>query len=258
MTGFPVGMIALLIVTILVYFGLAHRVLDRMRLTDKAALIILASIIIGSFINIPLSRGRVDASINVGGGIVPVVLAIYVLSRAGTSKEWIRALGATVATALAVFFINTYLMSEDPWQTGTDFIDPLYVYPLVAGLVAYLVGRSRRSAFIAAILGVLSLDVVDFIRLQAGGTPGAVNIGGAGAFDTIILSGIVAVLLTEIIGETRERLQGGPESEGRPEELIRGLDGVKMSNRGAAPALKRDLRDNAQKEKKEEGDGKNE
>jgi hypothetical protein len=50
-----------------------------------------------------------------------------------------------------------------------------------------------------------------------------VHIGGAGAFDSLILAGILAVLLAELVGETRERLQGGPKSEGRPEDLIHHL-----------------------------------
>lgn len=243
MSGFPVGMVALLIVTILVYFGLAHRILDRMRLTDKAALVFLIAIIIGSFIDIPLSTGRVKLAINVGGGILPIALAIYVLNRAGSRTEWIRALVATVATAAAVFFTNKYLIGNDPWQTGTDFIDPLYVYPIVAGLIAYILGRSRRAAFIAASLGVLSLDLVDYFILRASGSPGAINIGGAGAFDTIILSGLFAVLLAELIGETRERMQGGPKTEGRSPNLLKGLDGAVLANHGTKPALKKDLRD---------------
>ena len=37
-------------------------------------------------------------------------------------------------------------MSGDPENV---VLDPLYVYPIVAGIIAYLLGRSRRSAFIA-------------------------------------------------------------------------------------------------------------
>lgn len=251
MYGFPIGMIVLIIATILIYFGLAHRILDRMRLTDKAALLILLGIIVGSFINIPISRGRVDVSINVGGAIIPVLLATYVLTRAGTTKEWVRAIAATIATTAVSYLFTVYFMTEDPWQGGTDFIDPLFVYPFIAGLVAYLVGRSRRSAFIAATLGVLGMDIIDYIRVLGSNAPGAVNIGGAGAFDSIILSGIVAVLLAEIIGETRERLQGGPKSEGRPKELLTALDGVEFDKEGKQtpqPAFKKDLR----KENKED------
>jgi len=246
MFGFPVGMIALIIVTILVYFGLAHRILDRMRLTDKTALFILLGIIIGSFINIPISRGRVDVSLNVGGAVIPFCLAVYVLTRAGTTKEWVRALAATIATIAVSYILTVYFMNDDPWQGGINFIDPLFVYPLVAGLVAYLVGRSRRSAFIAATLGVLGMDIIELIRVLRSNAPGAVNIGGAGAFDTIILAGIIAVLLAEIIGETRERLQGGPRSEGKPKELLEALDGVEINKevkQKPQPAFKKDLRD---------------
>ena len=55
------------------------------------------------------------------------------------------------------------------------------------------------------------------------GVRGTVHVGGAGAFDSLVLAGILAVLLAELVGETLERLQGGPKTEGRPEELIQNL-----------------------------------
>ncbi|WP_366922353.1 DUF1614 domain-containing protein [Metallumcola ferriviriculae] len=222
MAGFPIGMIALLGVSILIYFGLAHRILDRLRLTDKAALAVIAAMIIGSFIDIPLTTGAVDASINVGGGVIPVLLALYVLFRAGTTKEWVRAIGAAAATALGIWFIGSRLMTGDP-GARFDVLDPLWVYPIVGGGIAYLLGRSRRASFIAATLGVLSLDVINYFWLASRGIGGTVAIGGAGAFDAIVLAGLIAVLLAEIVGESRERLQGGPATKGRPKELLQGL-----------------------------------
>ncbi|MGI6552768.1 MAG: DUF1614 domain-containing protein [Clostridia bacterium] len=227
MTGYPIGTILLIIISILIYFGLAHRVLDRLQLSDKTALIIIAAIIAGSFIDIPLLQAPLNLSVNVGGALVPVGLAIYLLIKAGSTKEWIRALIATTITGLTIFLVNTYLLAADPWETGRDFLDPLYTYPLIAASIGYLAGRSRRSSFIAATLGVISLDVIDFLRLLRANIPGRVAIGGAGAFDAIILAGIAAVLLAEIVGESRERLQGGPETEGRPAPLLKALDGVR-------------------------------
>ncbi|MBC7335065.1 MAG: hypothetical protein H5U01_02165, partial [Clostridia bacterium] len=90
MPGFPIGMIALLVVAVLIYLGLAQRVLDRLYLGDSAALIIVAAMALGSFIDIPLARGRLDVSVNVGGGLIPLGLAVYVLARAGSGKEWDR------------------------------------------------------------------------------------------------------------------------------------------------------------------------
>ncbi|WP_066640044.1 DUF1614 domain-containing protein [Desulfolucanica intricata] len=226
MTRFPIGLIALFIVSILIYFGLAQRMLDRMRLSDKGALAVIGAIIVGSFINIPLPIGRFATSINVGGALVPVALAIYVLSKANSTKEWVRALLATVITAGAVYFVGSWLNTGRIEPAGRyAFIDSLYLYPIIGGVAGYLAGRSRRSAFIAATLGVLTVDIIHFYWLVSAGAPTGtpVIIGGAGVFDAIVLSGIVAVLLAEIVGEARERLQGGPKVEGRPDNLVAGL-----------------------------------
>lgn len=215
MTNFPLGLIGLVIVSILIYFGVAHRVLDRLRLSDKAALAVIAAIIVGSFIDIPISA---RLTINLGG-MVAVILAIYVLLGAGTSMEKIRAIIAAAVTGLALFLAGRFLGAE-PEQI---FIDPIYIYPIVAGIVGYLAGRSRRGAFFAAVIGVLSLDIAQYIYLVRTGVRGFVHLGGAGAFDSLILAGILAVVLAEVVGESLERIQGGPKTEGRPEELVKNL-----------------------------------
>lgn len=214
-TNFPFGLIALVVVSILIYFGAAHRVLDRLRMTDKAALGVIAAIIVGSFIDIPLSD-RITVNL---GGTIAVGLAIYLLIGAGTAYEKLRAIIAAAVTGLVLFLAGRYLGAQ-PEQI---FIDPIYIYPITAGIVGYLAGRSRRGAFFAAVIGVLTLDVAQYIYLVSNNIRGAVAVGGAGAFDSLILAGILAVLLAEIIGETLERIQGGPKTEGRPEELIKNL-----------------------------------
>ncbi len=225
MTQFPFGLIALIVVSFLIYFGLAQRVLDRMRLSDKAALGIIAAMIIGSFITVPLPFDGIRASINVGGGLIPIALAVYLLSKAGTTKEWVRALVAAALTGVVVYYLGSLVMTGLPEPGGRfAFVDSIYLFPLAAGLTGYLAGRSRRSAFIAATLGVVLVDIFHFIwLLRSGAAGGTVSIGGAGAFDVTVLAGIVAVLLADIFGELRERLQGGPTSEGRPEALLAGL-----------------------------------
>lgn len=215
MANFPLGLIALVVISILIYFGLAHRVLDRLYLTDRGALLWIAAIIVGSFIDVPLGS-RVTINL---GGIIAVGLAIYVWVRAGTALEKIRSIIAAVVTALALFLAGRFLGAE-PEEI---FVDPIYIYPLVAGIVGYLAGRSRRGAFFAAVMGVLALDVGHYIYLTSTGVRGTVAVGGAGAFDSLILAGLLAVLLAEVVGETLERVQGGPSTEGRHEELIRNL-----------------------------------
>ena len=233
MFGYPFGTIVLVILAAVIYFGFAQRALDRLYLTDKAALAIIVAMIIGGYIDIPIPFGGVDASVNVGGAIIPIALAMYVLTKAGTTKEWVRALVATAVTAVVVFVVNKYVFSADPWQTGTDVIDPIYAYPLLAGATAYIAGRSRRSAFIAATLGVLALDIVDYFQVLFSGVRSTIAVGGAGVFDVIVLSGVIAVGLAEIVGETRERLQGGPATHGRDPELLKGLKNENYGRNGS-------------------------
>ncbi|HEX3010793.1 MAG TPA: DUF1614 domain-containing protein [Syntrophomonadaceae bacterium] len=215
MANFPFGMIALIVVSILIYFGLAHRVLDRMRLNDRSALVVIAAIIVGSFIDIPISS---RITINLGGTIA-VALAVYVWLGAGTTYEKVRSLIAAVVTGLVLFLAARFLGAE-PEQI---FIDPIYIYPLVAGIVGYIAGRSRRGAFFAAVMGVLALDIGQYVYLARTGVRGTVHVGGAGAFDSLILAGVLAVLLAEFVGESLERLQGGPQTEGRPDDLVKNL-----------------------------------
>lgn len=215
----PIGMIVLLFVSLLIYFGVAQRVLDRLRLSDRTALVMVAALVIGGFINIPLPAGpNLEASLNIGGSVVPLILAGYLITRT-SSKEKLRALAGVAATAAAVYLTGLLLGAEPE----NMFVDPLYVYPVVAGLVAYLIGRSRRGAFIAATVGILLVDAVSYVSLMATGTPGAVLIGGGGAFDAVVIAGLLAVLLAEFIGESREWLQGGPRTEGKAQALLKRL-----------------------------------
>ena len=153
------------------------------------------------------------------GALVVIGLAVYVFIKAGTAWEKIRALIAAAVTAMVLFLAARFLGAEPE----NIFIDPIYIYPLVAGVVGYLAGRSRRGAFFAAIIGVLSVDVAQFIWLSSTGLQGTVAVGGAGAFDSLVVAGILAGLLAETIGEVLERISGGPHTEGRPEELLADL-----------------------------------
>jgi uncharacterized membrane protein len=213
-----IGVILLSAVVLLTVAGLAHRVFDRMHLTDAQALIFLVLLIAGSFITIPLYRGPYTVAVNIGGGILPVALAIWVLTRAGTGYEWGRALFSAVVTG--IFLYGTAKLFRG-FGHGYDIIDPMWVFGLVAGVVGYVAGgRSRRSAFVGATLGVLLLDLANLVELSLTRSPGRVVVGGAGAFDTVVVAGVLAVLLAEIVGETRERLGGGPITEGaRPPGL---------------------------------------
>jgi len=74
-------------------------------------------------------------------------------------------------------------------------------------LLPYIFGRSRRGAFIAGILGIIISDIIAALGIAA--RPVSTTIGGAGILDAAVISGVIAVGLCEIVGETGEKLMGG-------------------------------------------------
>lgn len=180
---------------VLIYLGLLQRVLDRMRLSDRAALLFVGLMLMGTYLpDIPLGLMRV----NLGGAIVPLALAAYLVATADELKEQVRALVGIGVVAAAVFLLDWVL----PQEPGAMFLDPLYAYGLAGGLVGYIASRSRRGAFVAATIGVLSADaIVAFSQLSSGMVQ---YLGGGGAFGATLIAGVVAVGAAEIIGETRE------------------------------------------------------
>lgn len=203
------GTSLLLVTAALIYFGLGQRMLDRLRLSDSQALLFVALMIAGSFITIPLSTGRTSISLNVGGALIPLVLVGYLLITADTSWERFRAVIASLVTAGVVFGISQ-LTDFDP-ASRWAFLDPLWFFSIVAGIVGYLAGRSRRASFIAGVLGIFIVDLVHLIRALAVRLPTRVVLGGAGVFDSMVLAGIIAIGLAEFVGETRERIEEGGE-----------------------------------------------
>ena len=217
--GFTVGRLILISLALLIFFGVAERVLDRMHLTDKQAFLILGAIILGSFINLTLYHSDIlTVRMNLGGALVPLAVALYVWLRAGTVKEKTRSITGAVLTAAVIWLIGMLVNNEYALP-----IDIIYLYPLIAGAAGYLAGRSRKAAFIAAVLGVLLFDLSHGLYLIYNRIPGLVHFGGGGMYDTVILSGVLAVCLAEFIGEGRERMQGGPESRGRDKSVLRNL-----------------------------------
>jgi len=214
----PLGMIILLVISVLIFLGLAERVLDRLRLSDRAALLFIGAMLLGGFLpNIPLTE---TLSVNIGGGIIPLFLVGYLFVKAETSVERIRAAIAMLATAVVVYVVLKIIPLE---PTYAILMDPLYLVALIAGIAGYLAGRSRRSAFIAGVGAVVLNDIFTRIELFVREAPSELIIGGAGIFDATLISGLIALGLAELIGEIRERMGGGPE-DNRPVKLRENLN----------------------------------
>lgn len=202
-----IGMILLVVVAVLALFGVLQRVLDRMRLKDWQALVVVAAIFVGGWI--PDIHITPSIAFNIGGGLIPLALCVYLFVRAGTAKERWRSIGASVGGAVAVYLLGRFL----PAEAENTWIDPMYLYGIAAGIIAYVLGRSRRSAFIAGVMGIILADIAQAVINAVRGVPYTINIGGGGMFDGIVISAVLAVAFAEIFGELRERMQGGPKTD---------------------------------------------
>lgn len=194
-----IGMVVLTVAAVLVFFGVAQRVLDRMHLTDKMALVLIGAMFVGTLLpNVELGK----VSISIGGCVIPLGVCAYLFIKADEGKERLRAAIGAVLTAAAVYALSVFLPNE-PEQM---WLDPNLIYGLAGGLIAWLLGRSRRAAFICGVIGVLLADIVTALVNWNNGIDQQLVLGGAGIGDTVVISGILAVLLAELVGEITERL----------------------------------------------------
>ena len=211
-----IGMILLVVISLLILFGVLQRVLDRMALTDRQALACVAAIFIGGWLP-DITLGMV--TINIGGSLVPLIVCVYLFLHAGTAKERIRAAVASVLTAAAIYAV-TLVYPADP--IAMPMLDPMILYGICGGLIAWLLGRSRRSAFIAGVLGVILADAISGLSVWLRGVNQPIHLGSAGALDAVVLAGVIAVLMCELVGEIMERIQTGRANAPHEDGAIEG------------------------------------
>ena len=135
-------------------------------------------------------------AVNVGGAVVPVILSLYLLVK---NKFYARALAGTVLVTLVVHAL-AYPVK------GLGIAEPLFVPPLVAAAAGLIFARKSAPAlaYIAGTLGtIIGADLLNLGRVGELEAP-VVSIGGAGTFDGIFLTGIVAVLMAAFLTPRRQ------------------------------------------------------
>lgn len=192
------GMLLLMLLAIGVFCGLLQRVLDRMYMTDRQALVIIGLMLAGTFIpNIHIGNTEINI-----GGVIPAVVCIYLFIKADSQYERLRALIGSLITSAAVFLIST-LMPAEAEQLP---FDPLWIYGICGGFIAWVTGHSRRNAYICGTLGVLIADVLNWVYTTLQGYRTQLVLCGGGIADAVVISGVLAVLFCELLGEAIERI----------------------------------------------------
>ena len=200
---------------VFIHVGLITIAAGKIGLTPNQVFLFLLASLLGSHVNLPLTRVRREAdpleetlvrffgvpyvvprlseeaytviALNVGGGLIPVLLSLYL---------WVKN-GLFLAPLLGTILLSYVCYRLARPVPGVGIAVPFLIPPLVAALFAILAAphKAPAVAYISGTLGTLIgadlLHLRDIPRLR---TPVA-SIGGAGTFDGIFLTGIVAVLL---------------------------------------------------------------
>lgn len=206
------------LIVLLIELRIVGFVYERVGVSPRLLLLLLLASFLGSYINIPVWRlppeqvfaegvvnyfgmryvvplvreapGTVIA-VNVGGAIVPTLLSLFLIVR--------NRLFVTAPIAVAVVALIVHLVAHP--VPGIGIAEPVFVPPIVAAATALAVSRQWAVplAYVAGSLGTLiGADLLNLGKIQGLGAPIA-SIGGAGKFDGIFLTGLVAVLLASLV-----------------------------------------------------------
>jgi uncharacterized membrane protein len=173
--------------------------------------------LVGGFINIPVARLRGQAqrgvreivafgvryrvpvlqapapttlAVNLGGAVIPAALSVFLLIK---DDIWWQ-------SAVAVLFVAAVVHMIARPIAGLGIAVPALAPPLLAAVTALIISPTAPAAlaYIAGSLGTLiGADIVNVGKVRELGA-GVASIGGAGTFDGVFLSGIVAVLLVGV------------------------------------------------------------
>jgi uncharacterized membrane protein len=188
----------------------------KLGLTPEIASFLLLGTLLGSAINLPLyslqtkqtghlvfspdrkpvweifqpaREGKIVIAVNVGGCLIPVGLCLYFISLQLIDPFKIMT-GILAITALSFKFSRLI--------PGLGVGMPVFLAPLSSALVALVLDPEHAAhlAYISGVFGVLiGADILRLNSIASLGAPVA-SIGGAGTFDGIFLTGIIAALLT--------------------------------------------------------------
>lgn len=207
--------LALTFLVIFVQIGMISIAFDKLGLSEDSAYLLLLCTLIGSLVNIPLFSlkadgevpiripvelmrwtffklppvtDRITVTVNVGGAVVPVAFSFYLISH--NSLNLFEIASAVAAVAL----ISRMISFPVP---GAGISMPTLIAPIAAALIATLLDPPQRAplAYISGTLGVLiGADLLRMNDIRKLGAPFAA-IGGAGSFDGVYLTGLLAVML---------------------------------------------------------------
>jgi len=205
------------IVVVLLLVGVTEVAFRRIGFTRLEVVLILVGTFSGSSVNIPIHKVKSEnrivkleevrffwityriphfateevsttVAVNLGGALIPTAVSLYLMH--SHPQQLLEILLGVVVTAGVVHIVARKV-------PGLGITTPAFVPPITAALVAYLLSPSAPNvvAYVAGTLGTLIGADLTNLHDVAGFGASVVSIGGAGTFDGVFLSGILAALL---------------------------------------------------------------
>jgi uncharacterized membrane protein len=211
------GFVALALLIAFVQVGVFSFALGRLGIQPDVAVLVLLASLAGSVINIPVARlsstvteirrmvtvfgmryvipvtrsTRTTIAVNVGGAIVPAALSAYLIVH--DHLGWLALAAVVIVAAL------THAVARP--VPGLGIAVPALLPGVFAALAAVFLSPVAVAglAYAGGTLGTLiGADLLNLHKIKRLGAPVA-SIGGAGTFDGVFITGIVAVLLAAIL-----------------------------------------------------------
>ena len=215
-------LLVLFFIAVYLFVGVTEVAFEKIGFSRSEFFGILFLTLIGSFVNIPLKefhgtenavyyenvrffwgtyripqffRHKVSTlvTINLGGAVIPIAVSIYLLA---THPSLI---GYSI---VGIFFSSLVVWLVAREVTGVGVVTPAFVPPIAAAVISLLIYHGSEIAIIAYVSGTLGAligaDITSLRNITKLRAP-IVSIGGAGTFDGVFLTGIIAVLLVSIV-----------------------------------------------------------
>ena len=218
---FSILVLLFVVLLILIQLRILRYAYMRLGIGPGMALLLLFGSLIGSYFNIPITvlagpavrSGQVVEffgmryiapvvawpgtvlAVNVGGAVIPTLMSAYLMFR---YQFWLKATLVTAAIALVIHSMATPV-------PGIGIAVPVFAPVMTTAILAFLLSREYAPplAYIGGSMGTLiGADLMNLDKITGLGAPVA-SIGGAGTFDGIFLTGILAVLLAGVASPAR-------------------------------------------------------
>ncbi len=151
-----------------------------------------------------IASRKTIVALNVGGALVPLLISIYLLIFVVPNSE-INPLITYIKILIALIIVTLIIHAIATPVRGLGIATPAFFPPLITALISiliyqfYIPSNPFIISYVSGTLGTLiGADLMNLNKIPKLGAR-FVSIGGAGTFDGVYLTGLMAVFLTLLL-----------------------------------------------------------